>query len=173
LNIGSINDCLAGAAASLRLGFDEKALYRLCQSLSLLAEPSISSNLIQNQGTPHNSGNNSSLAELLDVSNRMSIALDSNELQNPLFVASVPSRLLPYKYQSIETFDAGRKGRGVRAKIDIARGTVVIIEHPVATAESNLDIDKRVVTSVGTKRVTTDPTQNELCETIICPIPFR
>jgi hypothetical protein len=163
LNIGSINDCLAGAAASLRIGFDEKALYRLCQSLLLLAEPSISSKLIQNHPK---SGSNSSLAELLDVSNRMSIALDSNELLNPLFVASVPSRLLPYKYQSIETFDAGRKGRGVRAKIDIASGTVVIIEHPVATAESNPVTCKKIVTSVGTKTVT-NATQNELCETII------
>lgn len=66
-----------------------------------------------------------------------------------------------------ETFDAGTKGRGVRAKIDIEKGQTVIIEHPIAVGESNSEESKRMLWSIGEEKIN-DSASNLICETITC-----
>lgn len=92
LNIGGVNDSLAGSAASLRIAFDEKALYRLCKSLTMLAEPSLSLALIEND---HHK-KSSKLIELRDTANVLAIGESCAQLQLPLIAMNLPHEFLPY-----------------------------------------------------------------------------
>ena len=44
---------------------------------------------------------------------------------------------------AIETFNAGSKGRGVRAKEDMKQGQVLLIEPPLASSAVDFKTDKR------------------------------
>ena len=170
LSIGALNDSLAGSAASLRIAFDVKALYRLCVSLIMLAEPSISIAILDNVPPTLKNAmankNKSKIGEIADAANIISGAMVSGSIRNPSKLFPVPSELYPNWSEDIETFMTGKKGRGVRAKFDMGPGHIVIVEHPIAFSTSNVKEDKKFLTSIGDKTVQ-DATQSLLCEAII------
>jgi len=170
LSIGALNDSLAGSAASLRIAFDEKALYRLCRSLMMLAEPSISLAILENvppllkNATVNKK--KSKIGEIADAANIISGAMVSGSIRNPSKLFSVPCELYPYWSEDIETFMTGKKGRGVQAKVDMGPGHIVIVEHPIAFSSSNVEKDKKFLMSIRDKTIE-DAAQSLLCGAII------
>jgi len=163
LNIGSMNDCIAASASSLRISYDEKAFYRLSKALTALSEPSIAQHLLAER-FDRGVSDNSKLVEIIDAVNVSSNAITSNEIRSPHVAAEIPRDMLPNWYEDVETFTTENKGRGVRAKINLVKGQVVLIEHAIAAAESK---NEKTRMDVGPESIQ-DITQSEICETIMC-----
>lgn len=96
------------------------------------------------------------MAELSDVANIAVASISSGSIRIPRIAMAIPEELLPYWHEDIETFEAGKKGRGVRAKMDISEGQVVIIEHAIAFGDTCTIGDKDMLISFGEKNIGLD-----------------
>jgi hypothetical protein len=135
-------DALADSFASLRIGLDVKAAYRLAKSLMLLGKPDLAievSHALSACFQDSNKKGLESLRELNTTAIQLKDSLKGNAFQSPVSAFSFPKEMASNWYCGIETFDAGAKGRGVRATVDLLHGQPVLIERPIAACEIRWD----------------------------------
>jgi tetratricopeptide (TPR) repeat protein len=123
-------DAVAASAASIRIRPEAKAVICLAEALMSLGELMLCKELLQG-----------GLADIIEDSDVLS---DKHEL-----IESVDSlsdndtgpmskgKHLPRWVGDIESFDAGAKGRGIRATRDLKKGQTLMIEPPLAMSETD------------------------------------
>lgn len=164
LSIRGLNDCLASASASLRIAFNEKPFYQMGKALIILGEASLLSRIVR-EGR---STNNKEILKLCRVADNISNMMVSGSIRDPMMTMEASNNdLLPYWHNDIEIFDAGEKGRGVRAKVDIDEGQVVIIEHPVASVETSSTQKNPSFSQTFDEKEITSGNRRVICENII------
>jgi tetratricopeptide (TPR) repeat protein len=155
-------DVVAAAAASLRIRPEAKAVIRLATAIFLLGEAETCNKIIAqtdiiSDEMAYDIANDarSSMPLLKRIDKHFTI----QELGSPKYV--------PRWIGNIETFDAGSKGRGVRATHDLKEGEIVLLEHPLASASR--DSAKKAKESLFTidKMRTEDASQTFLCQAIL------
>ncbi|KAL7466782.1 hypothetical protein ACHAXS_007064 [Conticribra weissflogii] len=167
LHYGANLDAVAASAASIRVFEEPKAVCRLARALMILGEPRLCRDV---------------LAEKRAVFEGTIVAGERDELMNDAefcvgFVgrdvlenisALCGRKLLPRWVGAIEAFDAGPKGRGVRSKMDLTEGSVVLIEPPVALSETDgLEGKRKDVLFSLEKNTYNDPSQAYLRQAIV------
>jgi tetratricopeptide (TPR) repeat protein len=155
-------DAVAASVASIRIRPEAKAVVRLAEALMSLGEPKLCKDLLT--------------GELSDVIEGSDVLRDKKEL-----IKSADSILydkdtgpdksthLPRWVGDIESFNAGAKGRGVRATNDLKNGQTLLIEPPLAMSETDSRGKKGKVgnTLATIDRSLKDPSQVYLRQAII------
>jgi hypothetical protein len=128
-------DAIAASAASLRIRPEAKAFVRLAKAIHSLGQPELCVNILEQgdralvEGSPATKEKD----ELLkDAKSNMKL-FQSEDNHFTLRELNGP-KYLPRWIGNIETFDAGLKGRGVRAAKDLEAGELVLLEPPLASA---------------------------------------
>mmetsp|Transcript_11305 Transcript_11305/g.24868 ORF Transcript_11305/g.24868 Transcript_11305/m.24868 type:complete len:772 (-) Transcript_11305:116-2431(-) len=168
LRSGANLDAVAASAASIRINPEAKAVVRLARGLLTLGEPELCHDILQGKLVEITKASDvfsekndllQSVASVLDL-------LQTEGMQNPLLVLT--QKHLPRWVGKIETFDAGSKGRGVRAKEDLIAGQVLLVEPPLVVAESSGMMGKRKDTLISIDKCDVkDPSQAYLRQAII------
>lgn len=142
LQMHIFGDVIASAAASLRIGNDEKAIYRLAKALSLVGEYSLSIRVLSQALSSKNIDNLHKDVQRAQTFTGMmieGIAEDPFVLQSML--VSTPKSLGNW-HGAVETFiTPDGKGRGVRATKDLDAGSVVLVEWPLVSAKADSSVD--------------------------------
>jgi tetratricopeptide (TPR) repeat protein len=157
-------DAIAAAAASLRIKPEGKALVRLSRGLLTIGEPTLCCSILRGKYSDLLQGNViADRDELLRCSEEGSVYLKAFGIQETM-QCSKP-KYLPSWINGIEMYDAGMKGRGVRASTDLWTGQIVLIEPPTATAELDGGTADKLLLNIGNKGVETST--NELIKQVI------
>lgn len=137
LHTNSYLDAIATASASVRIRLDGKALVRLCRALLTVGQPELCRNLSAKY--------TSIMGDQLVIKRENNAVLECSEATIAFFkdpdsmqvqVTLIGSKYLSQWVGCIETYNAGSRGRGVKATSDIQAGQVVLIESPIASAHS-------------------------------------
>ncbi len=138
-------DALSASFASLRIRHEAKAVNRLANCLLSIGEIELCQTVLTSEVfTDTVKGN--------DVVNERSELFDSVHFAFEHFIRCerrelfdgchalpviIPHKHLPTWKGPIEAFNAGSKGRGVRASVDIKEGQLLLIEPPLAMSETD------------------------------------
>jgi len=132
---GAHLDVVAVAAASLRIRPEAKAVVRLAKAIYSLGQAEMCVKILEQtdkalfEGTPATKERD----ELLKDAKATMKLFQSDDNHFPSRVLG-KHKHLPRWIGNIETFDAGSKGRGVRATTDLKAGELVLLEPPLASA---------------------------------------
>eukprot|EP00956_Cyclotella_meneghiniana_P042069 scaffold248346_cov46-Cyclotella_meneghiniana.AAC.1 len=153
LHTNSYLDAIATASASIRIQPEGKALVRLCRALLTIGEPELCRSLSAKysaimEDDPAIKKENNAVLEC----SAAAIAFFKDPERKQVILISL--KYLSQWVGCIETYDAGSKGRGVRAKNDIQAGQVVLIESPIASAHSaGFGKDDNFIINTGSAKV--------------------
>ena len=152
LNILNFGDAVASAMASLRIGSNEKATFRLIKALSFLGEYNVAQQLFD--WIDDSSAKSSDLMGFkyqLDRCIKYRSIMIMGKADNPIdahdLFHNTPPCLGNWIHECVETFSIEGKGRGIRATRDLAEGSVVMVEWPLISKAVNGDSLKNLVTS--------------------------
>lgn len=139
-------DAIAASAASLRIRLEAKAFVRLAMAIHSLGQAELCVSILKQadralvEGSPAAKKQRDDL--LKDAKSTMKL-FQSEDNHFTLGELNEP-KYLPRWIGNIETFDAGSKGRGVRAVTDLEAGELVLLEPPLASASmDSLEKSKR------------------------------
>jgi len=136
LHSGANLDAVAASAASIRIRAEGKAVVRLARGLLTLGESTLCQSVLEGNLAGVIEENTDMFKEKEELLNSASFVLEnlqSDEVYNHPSI--VLQKYTPRWIGNIETYDAGKKGRGVRAKQDVKAGQILLIEPPLALAE--------------------------------------
>mmetsp|Transcript_27043 Transcript_27043/g.57962 ORF Transcript_27043/g.57962 Transcript_27043/m.57962 type:complete len:767 (+) Transcript_27043:44-2344(+) len=148
LHTGANLDAVAASAASLRIRPEAKTVARLARGLLLLGEPNLCCSILRGKYGEVLKGTafTDEKVELLRCSEVIFEFIKTHRMQDPKPFDQ--PRYLPQWIRGIETFDAGpKRGRGVRACINLKKGHVALIEPPIASAHAG-KVDNEMVFSI-------------------------
>ena len=155
LHTNSYLDAIATASASVRIRPDGKALVRLCRALLTVGQPELCRNLSAKY--------TSIMGDQLVIKKENNAVLECSEAAIAFFkdpdsmqvqVTLIGSKYLSQWVGCIETYNAGSRGRGVKATSDIQAGQVVLIESPIASAHSaGFGKDDNFIINTGAAKV--------------------
>jgi len=161
-------DAVAVAAASLRICPESKAVVRLALAIFSLGQAEMCVNILEQsdkalfEGSPATKQRD----ELLNDA-KATMKLFQSENKHVSSRELGEHKYLPRWIGNIETFDAGSKGRGVRAAKDLEAGELVLLEHPLASASR--ESPKKAKESLFTinKMRFEDASHSFLCQAIV------
>ncbi|KAL7546287.1 hypothetical protein ACHAWF_009619 [Thalassiosira exigua] len=162
-------DAMAASAASMRICPEAKTILRLARAILSLGDPMLCINVLENTDKTILKGNAicAERNEILDSANAFLLMEDDTADHVAVMTKVCMSKYHPSWRGNIETFDAGSKGRGVRATADLAAGEILLIEHALAAAETEgLDGDKDIVITMGKSKVK-DTSQSYLRQALV------
>mmetsp|Transcript_26317 Transcript_26317/g.54242 ORF Transcript_26317/g.54242 Transcript_26317/m.54242 type:complete len:470 (+) Transcript_26317:772-2181(+) len=167
LHYGANLDAVAASAASIRVFEEPKAICRLARGLMILGEPQLCCDVLATKRAVFEG--NAISGERDELMNDAEVCvgfIGSDVLEN---IHSLSQRKLLSRWVgAIESFNAGPKGRGVRSKTDLAKGSVVLIEPPIALSETEgLKGERRDVLFSLDKDHYKDPSQAYLRQAIV------
>jgi hypothetical protein len=123
-------DAVAASAASIRIRPEAKAVIRLAEALMSLGEPMLCKELLQ--------GGLADIIEDSDVlSDKHKLIESVDSLSDNDTGPMSKGKHLPRWVGDIESFDAGAKGRGIRATRDLKKGQTLMIEPSLAMSETD------------------------------------
>jgi len=120
ISIGAYLDSLAASSASLQIKEDGKAVILLARSVMHIGETELCQSILK---------------KLLRCTGELFDFIKVNDYREPR--PFDPPSFLPRWTADIEVYDAGSKGRGLRARSDIKAGFIVLIESPIVSAISS------------------------------------
>ena len=170
LHSGANLDAVAASAASIRIRTEAKAIARLARGLLILGEPELCGELLESNLAGIIKEGTDVFAEKCELLQSVSFVLEALQLDEVYYnhPSVVLQKYIPRWIGGIETFDAGIKGRGVKAKQDVKAGQILLIEPPLALAETEGLKGKRNDTVVSMdKSDVKDPSQAYLRQAII------
>lgn len=140
LRTRNFGDTIAATVASLRIGFGDKAMYRLLQSLSFLGEYDLVSKCFDEfEATFDTTASKKDFSDLREqVSQCINLrpAMLKGDTSNPqevlTLIKNTPPCIGNWVHPFVETFNTpDGKGRGLRALKDMPLGAVVLLEWPL------------------------------------------
>jgi tetratricopeptide (TPR) repeat protein len=139
LEVESLNDVIASASAALRIGLDDKALYRFCKGLCYLGEHKIAISVLDSLPKSEN------IQQLYDDSKIAELFLLNKWINPCIWLNGVPS-LISTWIGPVETYMTNKMGRGLRALRDIAQGELILIDRALASACASVSDGSHSVT---------------------------
>jgi tetratricopeptide (TPR) repeat protein len=165
LELKCYHECLAAAAASLRIWTDDKAVYRLCKALAQLNEVDLATSILlcYNGSAPGLGELRSELKSSISYYNEVHSSDDNGKV----ILVSPPKICPDWVSNHIETFSDTSKGRGIRARDSLPSHCLLMIETPLALASSNTEKDKSTSYTLDQNRRMNDTTRTLLGESIL------
>jgi hypothetical protein len=151
LEMRNFGDALASTAASLRVGYNDKAIFRLVKVLSLLGDCDLARQAFDEilLRPPANlkqfTGLKSQLQRCEDYRKAMVAGAADSLDEATVLVHDTPSCIGNWIHGCVETFSTRNKGRGLRATRDLAAGSVVLVEW--ALVSEAFDSNKNFIAS--------------------------
>lgn len=130
IEIDALNDIIAATCAAIRIGVNEKSVYRLCKGMCFLGEYELAKMILAVfPSLP-------TLDQLGQDVRTTSAALSSNLSipENVRVLVSTPP-LLSRLVGPVEPFMTTNKGRGLRATSDLTPGCMILVDRRLAKAE--------------------------------------
>ena len=165
----SFHDSVAASIASLRICPDyeknEEAVYCLAKALAFLGEPKLSIQVMEIFGISKAQG---PFLTLLQNTHDLLLLLETRTIADSKELYLNQPKILSDWLGSIETFQTKNKGRGVRAKKNIERGEVVLVERPIISCKHYAKTaDKATLLSTDADNKFSDHTQTSIKSTLI------
>lgn len=159
-------DVVAAAAASLRIRLEVKAVIRLATAIFLLGEAETCNKIIGQTDIFDSNLRADEKADIVNDARSSMPLLKRMDKHFTLQELGIP-KYIPRWIGNIETFDAGSRGRGVRATQDLKAGEIVLLEHPLASASrDSLEKAKESLYTINKLRIE-DASQTFLCQAIL------
>lgn len=165
LEMHNLGDVIASSIASLRIGYDDKPIYRLIKALSHLGNYDLAKQalcLLSSSAEPHPATIPKQFNDLQDqltrcvhyqkniIRGKADSPLDAYELLN-----NTPPFMGNWIHESLETFSTRNKGRGLRTTKDLPVGSVVLVEWALVNEVLDLEHQgkKFVISNTDISRV--------------------
>lgn len=154
LKILNFGDAVAAAAASLRIGYNEKAAFRLINALSLIGDYDLAKQAFELiVGSSKTSSVLTDLKYQLDrcIKYRAIMIIGKADSSNDVveLFHNTPSCTGNWIHGCVQTFSTKKKGRGIRATHDLAEGSVVLVEWPLVNKAFRSDSNNLLISSNG------------------------
>jgi tetratricopeptide (TPR) repeat protein len=166
LQCDSYHEAVAASAAALRIWADDKAVYRLCMALANLNELELAVSILDSYDRSTVSVSLKDLkSSLARCSKVLAGAGDGMTLlnSNSLFSKFCPD----FASGKIETFLHPVKGRGIRAIDAMPKGSLILIESPLAYSSTNAVEEHLISLTFNQERTMNDKSQTLLESTIM------
>ncbi len=158
----SYHEALAASAASLRVWADDKAVYRLCIALAYLNEIGLAESILDSYDR------SAALKDLKSRLKRYKNVIIEDDPGMALLLNSPNSMFCPdFASNKIESFLDPLKGRGIRATDAIPKGSLVLIESPLASSYANEKEEMSISHTFDRNRMVNDKSQSLLESTIM------
>eukprot|EP00984_Skeletonema_dohrnii_P013869 scaffold5804_cov117-Skeletonema_dohrnii-CCMP3373.AAC.6 len=164
LQYDSYHEALAASAAALRIWADDKAVYRLCIALAQLNEFELAVSLLDSYGK-----STVSLEELKSsLTHYSKVFVGAANGDGTTLLTSPPSKFCPdFASDKIETFLHPVKGRGIRAIDAMPKGSLILIESPLASSYTDAMEEMSFSYTLDQNRNMNDKSQTLLESTIM------
>jgi tetratricopeptide (TPR) repeat protein len=163
-------DVVAVAAASLRICPEAKAVVRLASAIYSLGQVEMCIKVLEQTDSALFEGSNPVVREkdeLLKDAKSTMMLIQNNDDKRISAHEFGKHKYLPSWIGNIETFDAGSKGRGVRATKDLGEGELVLLESPLASASVDSFEEKKETLFTINKLGLEDASHSFLCQAIL------
>lgn len=132
-------DVVPSAVASLRVGYSDKAIFRLIKAISLLGDYDLAQRVFDEllMGPPTTVKKFTDLKHQVERCVHYRNVMIAGEASNPVdalaLINDIPSCIGNWIHDCVESFATEDKGRGLRATREIQVGSVVLVEWPLVS----------------------------------------
>lgn len=142
LQLLNFGDAIAATVASLRIGTNDKSLFRLSKALSHLGEYELAQSVLSLLvSTSTTSEEVMELEWELKQCRKYRGMMEQGKaesFEDVFYFTNKTPKCMGNWCGDVETFVSPGKGRGLRATKDLDEGTIVLVEWPLACVETNL-----------------------------------